>query len=85
MEIVYDEIDLERYMKEAVRVSPEHPILIDDFLEAACEIDVDAVCDQKEVLIGAIMEHIEEAGVHSGDSACVIPPQYLSPETFLTR
>ncbi len=82
MEIVYDEIDLERYMKEAVRVSPEHPILIDDFLEAACEIDVDAVCDQEDVLIGAIMEHIEEAGVHSGDSACVIPPQSLSPEVL---
>jgi carbamoyl-phosphate synthase large subunit len=82
MEIVYDEIDLERYMKEAVRVSPEHPILIDDFLEAACEIDVDAVCDQKDVLIGAIMEHIEEAGVHSGDSACVIPPQSLSSEVL---
>ncbi len=82
MEIVYDEIDLERYMKEAVRVSPEHPILIDDFLEAACEIDVDAICDQKDVLIGAIMEHIEEAGVHSGDSACVIPPQSLSPEVL---
>jgi carbamoyl-phosphate synthase large subunit len=82
MEIVYDEIDLERYMKEAVRVSPEHPILIDDFLEAACEIDVDAVCDQKDVLIGAIMEHIEEAGVHSGDSACVIPPQSLSQEVL---
>lgn len=82
MEIVYDQTDLERYMKEAVRVSPEHPILIDDFLEGACEIDVDAVCDQKEVLIGAIMEHIEEAGVHSGDSACVIPTQSLSDETL---
>ena len=82
MEIVYDEIDLERYMREAVRVSPEHPILIDDFLEAASEIDVDAVCDQEDVLIGAIMEHIEEAGVHSGDSACVIPPQTLSPEVL---
>ncbi len=82
MEIVYDEIDLERYMREAVRVSPEHPILIDDFLEAANEIDVDAVCDQEDVLIGAIMEHIEEAGVHSGDSACVIPPQSLSPEVL---
>ena len=81
MEIVYDETELQRYMKEAVRVSPEHPILIDDFLEDACEIDVDAVCDQQEVLIGAIMEHIEEAGVHSGDSACVIPPQSLSEET----
>ncbi len=84
MEIVYDETDLERYMKEAVRVSPEHPILIDDFLEGACEIDVDAVCDQQDVLIGAIMEHIEEAGVHSGDSACVIPPQSLSEETLAT-
>jgi carbamoyl-phosphate synthase large subunit len=82
MEIVYDEAELERYMKEAVRVSPEHPILIDDFLEAACEIDVDAVCDQKDVLIGAIMEHIEEAGVHSGDSACVIPPQSLSEDVL---
>lgn len=75
MEIVYDQNDLERYMKEAVRVSPQHPILIDDFLENAVEIDVDAVSDGKDVLIGAIMEHIEEAGVHSGDSACVIPPQ----------
>ena len=82
MEIVYDQNDLERYMREAVRVSPEHPILIDDFLEGAVEIDVDAVCDGEEVLIGAIMEHIEEAGVHSGDSACVIPPQSLSDETL---
>ncbi|TGC09500.1 carbamoyl-phosphate synthase large subunit [Methanolobus halotolerans] len=80
MEIVYDQNDLERYMREAVKVSPEHPILIDDFLEGAVEIDVDAVCDGKDVLIGAIMEHIEEAGVHSGDSACVIPPQSLSEE-----
>ncbi|AEH60526.1 carbamoyl-phosphate synthase, large subunit [Methanosalsum zhilinae DSM 4017] len=84
MEIVYDRNDLERYMREAVRVSPEHPILIDDFLEGAIEIDVDAVCDGKDVLIGAIMEHIEEAGVHSGDSACVIPPQSLSEDTLST-
>ncbi|SFM56129.1 carbamoyl-phosphate synthase large subunit [Methanolobus profundi] len=82
MEIVYDQNDLERYMREAVNVSPEHPILIDDFLEGAVEIDVDAVCDGEDVLIGAIMEHIEEAGVHSGDSACVIPPQSLSDETL---
>ncbi len=82
MEIVYDQTDLERYMQEAVKVSPEHPILIDDFLEGAVEIDVDAVCDGKDVLIGAIMEHIEEAGVHSGDSACVIPPQSLSEEVL---
>jgi len=84
MEIVYEQNDLERYMREAVRVSPEQPVLIDDFLEGAVEIDVDAVCDGKDVLIGAIMEHIEEAGVHSGDSACVIPPRYLSEETLQT-
>ena len=78
MEIVYDEEELIRYMREAVRVSKEKPVLIDKFLEKATEVDVDAVCDGEEVLIGAIMEHIEEAGVHSGDSACVIPPQSLS-------
>jgi carbamoyl-phosphate synthase large subunit len=77
MEIVYDEAGLEVYMREAVRVSREHPVLIDDFLQNAVEIDVDAVCDGKDVLIGAIMEHIEEAGIHSGDSACMIPPQTL--------
>ncbi len=79
MEVVYDDTDLERYMTEAVKVSRKHPVLIDDFLENAVEIDVDAVSDGKDVLIGAIMEHIEEAGIHSGDSACVIPPQSLSP------
>jgi carbamoyl-phosphate synthase large subunit len=77
MEIVYDEVGLETYMREAVRVSREHPVLIDDFLQNAVEIDVDAVSDGKDVLIGAIMEHIEEAGIHSGDSACMIPPQTL--------
>ncbi|HNX09692.1 MAG TPA: carbamoyl-phosphate synthase large subunit, partial [Methanothrix sp.] len=77
MEIVYDESGLEVYMREAVRVSHEHPVLIDDFLQNAVEIDVDAVSDGKDVLIGAIMEHIEEAGIHSGDSACMIPPQTL--------
>jgi len=77
MEVVYDENDLNRYMLEAVKVSPQHPVLIDKFLEGAIEIDVDAVCDGTDVLIGAIMEHIEEAGIHSGDSACVIPPQSL--------
>lgn len=80
MEIVYDERDLDRYLREAVKVSNEHPVLIDDFLDNAVEIDVDAICDGKDVLIGAIMEHIEEAGIHSGDSACVIPPQSLKPE-----
>jgi carbamoyl-phosphate synthase large subunit len=77
MEIVYDEKGLDVYMQEAVRVSREHPVLIDDFLQDAVEIDVDAVCDGTDVLIGAIMEHIEEAGIHSGDSACMIPPQTL--------
>lgn len=84
MEIVYDETDLERYMREAVRVSHEHPVLVDRFLQGAVEIDVDAVSDGKDVLIGAIMEHIEEAGIHSGDSACVIPPQSLSEKTLQT-
>ena len=79
MEIVHDEIELESYMKEAVRVSRNHPVLIDSFLQNAIELDIDAVCDGDEVLIGGIMEHIEEAGVHSGDSACVIPTQSLSP------
>ncbi len=79
MEIVHDEIELESYMKEAVRVSRHHPVLIDSFLQNAVELDVDAACDGQDVLIGGIMEHIEEAGVHSGDSACVIPTQSLSP------
>ncbi|HIH61733.1 MAG TPA: carbamoyl-phosphate synthase large subunit, partial [Methanobacteriales archaeon] len=77
MEIVYDEKELEEYMEEAVRVSPKHPILVDKFLEDAIEVDVDALCDGEEVYIGGIMEHIEEAGVHSGDSACVMPPQTI--------
>jgi len=80
MEIVYKKHELEYYLEEAVQVSHERPILIDDFLEDAIEIDVDVVSDGKDVIIGAIMEHIEEAGVHSGDSACVIPPQSLSED-----
>jgi carbamoyl-phosphate synthase large subunit len=77
MEIVYSEDMLEGYIRSAVKASPEHPVLIDKFLEGAIEIDVDAVCDGKDVFIGAVMEHIEEAGIHSGDSACVIPPYTL--------
>ena len=84
MEIVYDDTKLKEYMKEAVKISPEHPILVDKFLEDAIEIDVDALSDGEEVFIGGIMEHIEEAGVHSGDSACVIPPQSLSKEVLET-
>jgi carbamoyl-phosphate synthase large subunit len=84
MEIVHDVTELESYMKEAVRVSRHHPVLIDSFLQNAIELDVDAVCDGIDVLIGGIMEHIEEAGVHSGDSACVIPTQSLS-KSVLSR
>jgi len=79
MEIVHDATELETYMKEAVRVSKNHPVLIDSYLQNAIELDVDAVCDGEDVLIGGIMEHIEQAGIHSGDSACVIPTQSLSP------
>ena len=84
MEIVYDDIKLKEYMKEAVKISPEHPILVDKFLEDAIEIDVDALSDGEEVFIGGIMEHIEEAGVHSGDSACVIPPQSIPKDVLKT-
>ncbi len=80
MKIVYDEEDLESYMREATEASPEHPILIDKFLEDAIEIDVDAICDGKICVIGGIMEHIEEAGIHSGDSAMVLPPYTLTEE-----
>jgi carbamoyl-phosphate synthase large subunit len=84
MEIVHDEEELEFYMSHAVKASKDHPILVDKFLSNAIEIDVDAVCDGKDVFIGAIMEHIEQAGVHSGDSFCVIPPQTLSPKVLET-
>ena len=80
MQIVNDEEELISYMEEAVEISPEHPVLIDKFLENAIELDVDAVSDGKDVFVAAIMEHIEEAGIHSGDSACVIPPQTISRE-----
>ncbi|HEX9023701.1 MAG TPA: carbamoyl-phosphate synthase large subunit, partial [Geobacteraceae bacterium] len=77
MEIVYEVDELRRYMHTAVQASPEHPILIDKFLDAAIEVDVDALCDGSEAVIGGIMEHIEEAGIHSGDSACSLPPYSL--------
>ncbi len=80
MEIVYDRKDLEHYMQTAVQVSPGKPVLIDRFLDNAIEIDVDAISDGQDTVIGGIMEHIEEAGIHSGDSACVLPPVSLSPE-----
>ncbi|HEV8500139.1 MAG TPA: carbamoyl-phosphate synthase large subunit [Casimicrobiaceae bacterium] len=80
MEIVHDPRDLERYMREAVKVSNDSPVLLDRFLNDAIEVDVDAISDGTDVLIGGIMEHIEQAGVHSGDSACSLPPFSLSPE-----
>jgi len=78
MEVVFNEDDLRTYMNEAVKVSNDSPVLLDRFLDLATEVDVDAVCDGKEVLIGGIMEHIEQAGVHSGDSSCSLPPYALS-------
>ena len=80
MEIVYNEVDLKFYMKNAVSVSNDAPVLLDRFLDDAVEVDVDAICDGEDVLIGSIMEHIEQAGVHSGDSACSLPPYSLSAE-----
>ena len=77
MEIVHEQKDLERYMREAVKVSNDSPVLLDRFLNDACEVDVDALSDGNEVIIGGVMEHIEQAGVHSGDSACSLPPYSL--------
>jgi carbamoyl-phosphate synthase large subunit len=80
MEIVYDDDELETFVRTAAAASRDHPVLIDRFLEGAIEVDVDAVCDGADVFVGAVMEHIEEAGVHSGDSSCQIPPATLSEE-----
>jgi len=80
MEIVYDPESLVDYMQKAVRASPEHPVLIDKYLEDAIEVDVDALSDRIDVIIGGVMEHIEEAGIHSGDSACSLPPYSLKRE-----
>ena len=82
MEIVHEQRDLERYMREAVKVSHESPVLLDRFLNDAIECDVDAICDGQDVFIGGVMEHIEQAGVHSGDSACSLPPYSLSVQTI---
>ena len=80
MEIIHDQKQLDRYIHEAVKVSGKNPVLIDRFLDGAIEIDVDAICDGKEVFVAGIMQHIEEAGIHSGDSACCIPPFSLNKE-----
>lgn len=82
MEVVHDETNLERYMGEAVRLFGDAPVLLDSFLNKAIEVDVDAICDGAQVFVAGIMEHIEEAGVHSGDSACALPPYSLSEETI---
>ncbi|MFN5563417.1 MAG: carbamoyl-phosphate synthase large subunit, partial [Pseudanabaena sp.] len=85
MEVVYSDAELEDYMRRAIIIEPEHPVLIDHFLEGAIEVDVDAIADQEgNVTIGGIMEHIEEAGIHSGDSACSIPTFSLPPEVLAT-
>ncbi len=84
MEVVYDEVMLADYIERATKVSPEHPILIDKFLDNALELDVDVLCDGTDVYIGGIMEHIEEAGIHSGDSACMLPPRTLAPKDLAT-
>ena len=78
MEVVHKASELEHYLKNAVVVTPDSPVLLDRFLDLAIEVDVDAVCDGKQVVIGAVMQHIEQAGVHSGDSACSLPPYSLS-------
>src|SRR5207244_9308778 len=82
MEIVYGEGDLDAFVANATAASPDHPILIDRFLEGAIEVDVDAVCDGTDVFIGAVMEHIEEAGVHSGDSSCLFPQASLAVDVI---
>jgi carbamoyl-phosphate synthase large subunit len=80
MEIVFDDQDLETYLREAVQASNDRPVLVDRYLKDAVEVDVDVVSDGKGVVVGGVMEHIEEAGIHSGDSACALPPHSLSPE-----
>jgi carbamoyl-phosphate synthase large subunit len=82
MEVCYTKDALREYMRKAVDVSPDHPVLIDRFLEDAFEYDVDCVCDGKDVMIGGVMEHIEEAGIHSGDSSCVLPPYMISEKNL---
>ncbi len=84
MEIVYDDESLQRYINEAASVSPDHPILVDKFLEDAFEFDVDGICDGEETLICGFMQHIEEAGIHSGDSSCVLPPYMIGEEAYQT-
>jgi len=81
MQVIFNESELTRYMQESIEISPESPLLLDHFLDEAIEVDVDAVCDGEDVLIGGILEHIEQAGVHSGDSSCAFPPHSLDEKT----
>ncbi len=85
MDVVHSDEDLETYIEEAVRVSPDKPILVDEFLADAVELDVDAVADEDDVLIGGVMEHVETAGIHSGDSACMIPPRSQEIKDVMPR
>ncbi|EMA00927.1 carbamoyl-phosphate synthase large subunit [Haloarcula vallismortis] len=85
MDVVYNDDDLETYIEEAVRVSPDKPILVDEFLADAVELDVDAVADEDDILIGGVMEHVETAGIHSGDSACMIPPRSQEIKDVMPR
>src|SRR5690606_26428064 len=80
MRIVYDDEELSEFFHEAARVAPGHPVLIDSFLEDAFEADVDAICDGQSAIIGGVMQHIEDAGIHSGDSACVLPPHLITED-----
>src|SRR5688572_33048499 len=84
MQIVYDETSLREYFDTAARVSEDRPVLIDSFLEDAFEADVDAISDGQQVVIGGIMQHIEDAGIHSGDSACVLPPYLIGERDMET-
>ena len=85
MEVIANESGLRRYLEQALHASEERPLLVDRYLEGAIEVDVDAIPDGERVVIGGIMEHIEHAGIHSGDSACVLPPRTLSRERFRTN
>ena len=85
MEVVYKKSDLENYLVEAVQASAKSPVLLDGFLNQATEMDIEAVCDGEEVVIGGILQHIEQAGIHSGDSACSLPPYSLSKDLKIGR
>ena len=84
MQIMYDEPTLIQYVKTKIRISPQHPLLIDQYLMDAIEVDVDAISDGNETIVAGIMQHVENAGIHSGDSACSLPPYSLEPSVIQT-